>query len=196
MQDQHVQKFHQVFKDSKKELIEFSRRMASPPEWDHIHRSGKFLFTPKTVDHDKNRLHLWNLCKNCNYTYIGETEWKFSTRLKEHKKEAERLTSKLKNFARQARKQSLGVQNKSAIAAYALQYNHVIDWDGSKVLQMESFRLRWVTLKKFVTHDGRNCQGSVKTNLGSAWKEIFFQHSVIKFIYHYRFHPFLVLGGF
>ena len=33
-------------------------------------------------------------CKNCNYTYIGETGRKFSTRLKEHKKEEERLASK------------------------------------------------------------------------------------------------------
>ena len=76
-------------------------------------------------------------CKNCNYTYIGETGRKFSTRLKEHKKEAERLASKSKNFTRQARKQSLGEQSKSAIADHALQYNHVIDWDGAKVLQME-----------------------------------------------------------
>ena len=41
------------------------------------------------------------------------------------------------NFTRQARKQSLGEQSKSAIADHALQYNHVIDWDGAKVLQME-----------------------------------------------------------
>ena len=76
-------------------------------------------------------------CKNCNYTYVGETGRKFSLRLKEHKKEAERLASKSKNFTRQARKQSLGEQSKSAIADQALQYNHVIDWDGAKVLQME-----------------------------------------------------------
>ena len=43
-------------------------------------------------------------CKNCNYTYIGETGRKFRTRLKEHKKEVERLASKSKNFTRQARK--------------------------------------------------------------------------------------------
>ena len=28
-------------------------------------------------------------------------------------------------------------QSKSAIVDHALQYNHVIDWDGAKVLQME-----------------------------------------------------------
>ena len=45
-------------------------------------------------------------CKNCDYIYIGETGRKFSTRLKEHKKEAEQLASKNQNFTREARKQS------------------------------------------------------------------------------------------
>ena len=64
--------------------------------------------------------------------------WKFTTRLKEHKKEVDRLESKNKNFTRQARKQSVGEQSKSGIADYALQNNHIINWDDAKVLQMES----------------------------------------------------------
>ena len=48
-------------------------------------------------------------CKNFNYTYIDETGRKFSTRLKEHNKEAEKLASKsTKKNIRQPRKQSLG----------------------------------------------------------------------------------------
>ena len=67
-------------------------------------------------------------CKNCALTYIGETGRKFTTRLKEHKKEGDKLESKNKNFTRQARKQSVGEQSKSAIADHALQNNHVINW--------------------------------------------------------------------
>ena len=65
-------------------------------------------------------------CKNYAYSYIGETGRKFTTCLKEHKKEVEKLESKNKNFTRQTRKQSVGEQNKSAIADHALQNNHVI----------------------------------------------------------------------
>ena len=74
-------------------------------------------------------------CKNCAHTYTGR---KFTTRLKEHKKEADKLECKNKKFTRQARKQSVGEQSKSAIADHALQNNHVINWDDAKVLQMES----------------------------------------------------------
>ena len=77
-------------------------------------------------------------CKNCAYTYIGETGRKFTTCLEEHKKEADKLEIKNKNFTRQAKKQSVGEQSKSAIADRALQINHVINWDDAKVLQMES----------------------------------------------------------
>ena len=57
---------------------------------------------------------------------------------KEHKKEADKVESKNKNLTRQARKQLVGEQSKSAIADHALQNNHVINWDDAKVLQMES----------------------------------------------------------
>ena len=77
-------------------------------------------------------------CKSCAYTYIGETGRKFTTRLKEHKKEAVKLESKNKILTRQARKQSVGEQSKLAIADHALQNNHVINWDDVNVLQMES----------------------------------------------------------
>ena len=52
------------------------------------------------------------LCENCNYTCIGETGQKFSTHLKEHRKEADRLASKSKNLTRQVRKQSFREQSK------------------------------------------------------------------------------------
>ena len=48
------------------------------------------------------------------------------------------LERKSKIFTRQARKQSIGEQSKSAIADHALQNNYVIDWDDEKVLQMDS----------------------------------------------------------
>ena len=80
---------------------------------------------------------LFLIHKDSRIYWASESHSICSTRLKEHKKEAERLASKSKNFTRQARMQSLGEQRKSTIVDHAPQYNHVIDWDGAKVLQME-----------------------------------------------------------
>ena len=41
------------------------------------------------------------------------------------------------------KKNSLWEQSKSAIADHAHQFNHVIDWDSAKVLQMESDSCAW-----------------------------------------------------
>ncbi|XP_072039787.1 uncharacterized protein [Amphiura filiformis] len=76
-------------------------------------------------------------CQNCDSTYVGETGRKLNTRLKEHQKETEKLERSKKNFTRQTRKESVTEQSKSAIADHAIQQNHVINWDDTKVLQKE-----------------------------------------------------------
>ena len=76
-------------------------------------------------------------CANCDHTYVGETGRRFETRLKEHKKETEKVAQSKGTFTRQTRKQSVGEQSKSAIADHAVQHNHVINWKDAKVLDKE-----------------------------------------------------------
>ena len=99
----------------------------------------KFLVHPKDqIDPLEKMDCIYEIpCKICAYTYIGETGQKFTSHIKEHKKEADKLESKNKNFTRQTRKQSVGEQSKSAITDHTLQNKHVINWDDAKVLQME-----------------------------------------------------------
>ncbi|XP_072033280.1 uncharacterized protein [Amphiura filiformis] len=85
-------------------------------------------------------------CQNCDSTYVGETGRKLNTRLKEHQKETEKLERSKKNFTRQTRKESVTEQSKSAIADHAIQQNHVINWDDTKVLQKDSVYTRPIPL--------------------------------------------------
>ena len=77
-------------------------------------------------------------CKNCSSSYIGETGRKFGLRIKEHQKEVESFTAGTKTRASRARE--ISVTHKSAIAYYALEENHVIDWDKAKVVNREAQR--------------------------------------------------------
>ena len=67
--------------------------------------------------------------------YIGETERTFGTRLDEHKKEVETVTTR--RFTRETRKCSTYVEHKSAITNHADRRNCVIDWKGAKVVDKE-----------------------------------------------------------
>ena len=65
--------------------------------------------------------------------YIGETGRTFGTRLEEHKKEVETVTSR--RF----------VEHKSAITNHADRRNCVIDWEGAKEVGKETNRCaRWI----------------------------------------------------
>ncbi|XP_072024912.1 uncharacterized protein [Amphiura filiformis] len=75
-------------------------------------------------------------CKGCNKSYIGETGRPFGVRKKEHQKDTEKIATK--NFTRASRKLSTTEQHKSAITDHVAQENHVIDWEGAKLLDRDS----------------------------------------------------------
>ena len=61
----------------------------------------------------------------------------------EHKKEVEAKDTS--RFTRQSKKSAEEQQNKSAITDHATRENHVIDWDGVKVVGHEADRkTRWI----------------------------------------------------
>ena len=80
-------------------------------------------------------------CKTCNMCYIGETGRTFGTRLDEHKKTVETVTTR--RFIRDTRKCSTNV--KPTITDHADRHNCVIDWEGAKVVDKETNRCaRWI----------------------------------------------------
>ena len=82
-------------------------------------------------------------CKNCKKSYVGETGRAFGIRLNEHRKEAEQMSSK--KFTRATRKDSVEEVHKSAITDHVAQHNHVIDWEGAKVIDKDSNKqTRWI----------------------------------------------------
>ncbi|XP_072042917.1 uncharacterized protein [Amphiura filiformis] len=82
-------------------------------------------------------------CQTCNKSYIGETGRKFQTRLNEHRKDTEKI--KDVKYTRAKRKESVTEQHKSAITDHVAQENHVIDWQGAKILEKDSNKhTRWI----------------------------------------------------
>ena len=74
-------------------------------------------------------------CKDCGFSYIGETSRPMCVRIEEHKKEAEEAAQK--HFTR-SRKESVSDQNfSSAVAQHVAQTNHIMDWDNVKSLEQE-----------------------------------------------------------
>ncbi len=75
-------------------------------------------------------------CKTCNMSYIGETGRQFGVRLKEHQKDAESVATR--KFTRANRKDSASEIHKSAITDHIAQQNHVVDWEGARILDRDS----------------------------------------------------------
>ncbi len=96
------------------------------------------------IEHSKKTEVVYQIpCKNCNHSYVGETARKLETRVKEHRQEYDKATDN--KYTRSTRKVSETEVNKSAITDHAKQCNHVIDWEGAKVIDSESDKYRrWI----------------------------------------------------
>ena len=107
---------------------------------------------PKDKVEDKHKSDCVNQipCKTCNMCYFGETGRTFSTRLEEHNKEVETVTSI--HFTRKAKKCSTTVEHKTAITGYADKHNCVIDWEGAKLVDKErNWCARWIKEAIWIT---------------------------------------------
>ena len=113
-------------------------------------------------------------CKNCDFTYVGETGRLLSTRIKEHRKEAEKITSQIQTRAK--RLTSVTDQHKSAISDHVAETNHIIDWEGAKILHRESERYqRWIRESIWIRRRGdkaMNNQGGAAFNLSHQYDHI------------------------
>ena len=97
----------------------------------------------KVRDEEKTELIYRVPCKNCSSSYVGETGRKFGLRIKEHKKKVDSFTTGTQTRASMARESS--VTHKWAITDHAVEKNHVIDWDKTKLVYREAKRqTRWI----------------------------------------------------
>ena len=76
-------------------------------------------------------------CRNCEFIYVGETSRQLKTRIAEHKDEVDKVMENIVN-TRSRRKESTTELHKSAITDHAVRENHIIDWEGVKILDKDS----------------------------------------------------------
>ena len=76
-------------------------------------------------------------CKNCTSAYIGETGRKLGTRLDEHRKEVNQTEQH--RYTRANKQNSQRIMHKSALADHTSRENHVIDWEGAKMVANEHY---------------------------------------------------------
>ena len=82
-------------------------------------------------------------CSQCEKVYIGETGRQLGTRITEHRKEAEKISDK--NFARSTLRASTNEHYKSAITDHVCQNNHIMNWEASEIVELESDKFkRWI----------------------------------------------------
>ena len=88
-----------------------------------IYTIGRILPSPKvplTLE-EKSCLVYQVPCFDCDFVYIGQTKWYLKSRLAEH---------------------NLAIRNqepeKSALCGHSIQFDHLIDWNNSKVLKTEA----------------------------------------------------------
>ena len=113
-------------------------------------------------------------CKNCEFSYVGETGRLLKTRLKEHQQEADKIADKI--HTRSTRISSVSDQHKSAISDHVAATNHVIDWEGAKILHREDERYpRWIRESIWIRRRGKkamNNQGGAAFNLSHQYDHL------------------------
>ena len=88
-----------------------------------VHTIGRISPSPKdpfTLE-EKSCLVYQVSCYDCNFVYIGQTKRDLKSRLAEHK-------LAMRNQE----------QEKSALCEHSFQFDHLIDWNNSKVLKTEA----------------------------------------------------------
>ena len=75
-------------------------------------------------------------CLSCPASYIGETGRRLGTRVNEHKKECDKIGKK--SFTRAQKAEADRKLNKSAISDHVGRENHIIDWDGTRLVEREN----------------------------------------------------------
>ena len=82
-------------------------------------------------------------CKNCGVDYTGETGRLLKTRLEEHRKDVD--NTKKQKYTRSGNKRLMSTINISALTDHAKTENHIIDWEGEKIVDNEpNLRIRHV----------------------------------------------------
>ena len=77
-------------------------------------------------------------CKNCGAEYIGETGRPLKTRLEEHRKDVD--NTKKEKYTRSGKKRLMSTINKSTPTDHLSAENHIIDWEGVKIVDKEPNR--------------------------------------------------------
>ena len=81
-------------------------------------------------------MYLQIVCKNCENVYIGKTGRSLDKGVEEQQKGQRAVEGK--NYTRNERTQSVTEINKLAIKYHTVYDNHVIDWEGTRVVDRES----------------------------------------------------------
>ena len=83
---------------------------------------SKFIKTGKDrVKKDERSNIVYKIeCKDCNYSYVGQTKRKLKTRLKEHIKDLKKP-----------------IESLSVISNHRIDKDHRMDWDNTKILDSE-----------------------------------------------------------
>jgi len=87
-------------------------------------------------------------CKNCDKVHVGETARNLGIEEVSTKKKWE--SKDTLTFTQESKKAADELQNKTAITDHVTRENHIIDWNGMKVVGHETnHRTRW--LKEAIT---------------------------------------------
>jgi len=119
----------------------FSASVASRP----LRTLRNELVHPKDkVDYEEVSECIYQIpCKNCDKVYAGETARNLGIRVDEHKKEVE--SKDTLRCTQKSKKATDEQQNKSAVTDHVTNENHVIDWNGVKVVGHKTDRrTRWI----------------------------------------------------
>jgi len=111
-----TEKFRHIGNNLKRKLTFFS-----------LHKLGRIIKAQKdtlTIGSNKNVVYKLS-CKNCNATYVGQTKRKLTTRLTEHMKDINKITS-----------------NHSVVTNHRIEMKHDFEWGKPQILDKRTYYYR------------------------------------------------------